>query len=325
MKRRDFITLLGGATAIVWPHAVLSAQRPLVAILVGGSSTDASRWLDGFLQGMQELGYVEGRNVEIAYRYAGGYLERMPALANDLVQLSPQVFVTGNIAGTLAIKKATATIPIVNPTLVDPVGFGLVTSHARPGGQVTGILTTLDTLPGKQLQLALEVLPGATRIGMLVNSSSPSNVAHRRDAEALATALAIKLVPVEVRSPVDIDAAFQTLAQQRTEILFLPNDGMLLSERKRVAALAAAARLPAIYGFREHVEDGGLMSYGINLRENWRRAAAFVHEILKGAKPGDLPVEFPTRLELVINLKSAKALGLIIPPTLLTRADEVIE
>jgi putative ABC transport system substrate-binding protein len=237
----------------------------------------------------------------------------------------PGVFVTGTIAGTLAIEQATAAIPIVNPALTDPLGFGLVASQARPGGQVTGILTTLDSLLGKQLELVLELVPGATRIGMLLNVSNPGNAFHLKTAEAVATALAVKLMSVEVRSPADIDAAFQTLAQQRPEILLIIPEALFLSERKRIVGLADGARLPTIYSTREHVEDGGLMSYGINLRESWRRAAAYVDKILKGAKPGDLPVEFPTRLELVINLKTAKALGITVPPTLLARADEVIE
>jgi ABC-type uncharacterized transport system substrate-binding protein len=328
MKRREFISLLGGA-AVACPFAVfaqVSARRPLVAILVAGSSTTVSRFaLDGFSEGMQQLGYVDGRDIDIVYRYADGDMARMPALANELVRLMPGVFVTATLAGTLAIKQATSAIPIVNPALTDPVGFGLVASQARPEGQVTGILMTLDSLLGKQLELALELLPGATRIGMLVNVSNPGDVFHLKTAKAAATALAIELISVEVRLPADIDAAFQTLAQQRAEILFIIPEALFLNERKRIVALAAGARLPTIYSSRQQVEDGGLMSYGINLRESWRRAADFVDKILKGAKPGDLSVEFPTRLELVINLKTAKALGLTVPSSLLARADEVIE
>jgi len=182
-----------------------------------------------------------------------------------------------------------------------------VASQARPGGQVTGILSTLDTLPGKQLELLLELVPGATRIGMLVNVSNPWDEFHLKAARAVATARAAKIIAVEIHAPADIDAAFQALAQQRAEILLIMPDALLLSERKRIAALAAGARLPALYSFREAVEDGGLMSYGVNVRESWRRVAAYVDKILKGTKPGDLAVEFPTWLELVINLKTAKA------------------
>jgi ABC-type uncharacterized transport system substrate-binding protein len=328
MKRWEFIFLLGGAV-VAWSFATVaqvSVRRPLVAILVAGSSTNISRRvLSGFSEGMQELGYVEGRDIDIVYRYADDDLARMPTLANELIQLMPSVFVTSTVAGTLAIRQATASIPIVNPALTDPVGFGFVASQARPGGQVTGILTTLDSLIGKQLELVLELVPGAARIGMLVNASNPGNVFHLRTAKTAATALAVTLVSVEVRGPADIDVAFQTLVQQRVEILLIIPEALFLNERKRIKALAAAARLPAIYSTREHVEDCGLISYGINLRESWRRSAAYVDKILKGSKPGDLPVEFPNRQELVINLKTAKVLGLVVPPSLLARADEVIE
>jgi putative ABC transport system substrate-binding protein len=274
---------------------------------------------------MQEIGYVEGRDIDIVTRYAEGDLTRAPALAADLIRQNPAVFVTGYYGATRAIMEATAAIPIVNPTIVDPIGFGLVQSQARPGGQITGILVSLDTLLGKQLELLLEAVSGAKRIGTLVNVNNPSNVVHWRNTEAAATTLGVKLLPFDVRLPADIDDAFQRFEQERVEAVLVATETMALNERKRIATLAAAARLPAIYGYREHVEDGGLMSYGIVLRESWRRAAAFVDKILKGAKPGDLAVELPTKFELVINLKTAKALGLTIPPTLLARADEVIE
>jgi putative tryptophan/tyrosine transport system substrate-binding protein len=327
MTRRELIALLGGVPAY-WPFpafAQVSARRPIVAVLVGASSANARKVLNGFSEGMQELGYVEGRDVDIVYRYADGDLAALPALANELAKLKPGVFVTATLPGTRAIKQATTAIPIVNPALTDPVGFGLVESQARPGGQVTGIMTTLDSLLGKQLELLLELIPGAARIGMLVNASNPGNMFHLRTAKAAATALRVTLVPVEVRLPADIDAAFQTLAQERAELLLIIPEALFLSERKRIVALAAGARLPTMYSWRELPEEGGLISYGTNIRESWRRASAFVDKILKGAKPGDLPVEFPTKLELVINAKTAKSLGLPVPPTLLARADEVIE
>jgi len=328
MKRRSIICLLGAM--FVWPSAAftqVSDRRPLVAVLIGGSSTNVSvrEVQNGLVQAMQEHGYVEGRDIDIVYRYADGDLKRMPELANELIRLMPAVFVTATIASTLAIKQATATIPIVNPALTDPVGFGLVASQARPGGQVTGIMATLDSLLGKQLELALELVPGAKRVGMLVNVSNPGNVFHLRTAEAAATALGLTLVSVEVRLPTDIEVAFQTLAQQRVELLLIIPEALFLIERKQIVALAAAARLPTLYSTREHTEDGGLMSYGTNIRASWRRAADYVDKILKGAKPGDLSVEFPTKLELIINLKTVNALGLKVPPALLARADEVIE
>jgi putative ABC transport system substrate-binding protein len=328
MRRREFAYLLSGGI-LAWPFfafAQMSARHPLVAILVAGSSTNVSRdVLNGFAEGMRGLGYVEGRDIEIVYRFANNDPARMPELARELTQLMPAVFVTGTIAGTFAIKQATAAVPIVNPALTDPVGFGLVQSQARPGGQVTGIMATLDSLLGKQLELVRELVPGATRIGMLVNVSNPGNVFHLKAAKAAAMALGITLVPIEVRRPEDIDAAFNTLAQERAELLLIIPEALFLNERQRIVALAAVARLPTIYGSRDLAEAGGLMSYGTNVRDGFQRAAAFVDKILKGAKPGDLPVEFPAKLELVINMKTAKTLGLTIPSTLLARADEVIE
>jgi putative ABC transport system substrate-binding protein len=326
MRRREFTTVLCAAV-VAGPFSAFAqvpAPRPVVAVLLGGSSTNALV-LNSFVQGMQELGYVEGRDIDIASRYAEGDLTRMSALATELIRYKPAVFVTGTLAGTLAIKQTAATIPIVNPSIADPIAFGLVESQARPGGQVTGILFTLDSLPGKQLELMLEAVPRAKSIGMLLNVNNPATMVNRRNADTATTALLVKLVPVEIRVPADIDDAFQRLVKERVEAVLVPPEVLVLSERKQIAALAAKARLPAIYGYREHVEDGGLMSYGINLRESWRRAAAFVDKILKGANPGDLPVELPTTFELVINLKTAKALGLTIPPSLLARADEVIE
>jgi putative ABC transport system substrate-binding protein len=281
--------------------------------------------LNGFVEGMRELGYADGRDIEIIYRFANNDPARMPELARELTQLMPAVFVTATIAGTFAIKQATTAIPIVNPALTDPVGFGLVQSQARPEGQVTGIMATLDSLLGKQLELVRELVPGATRIGMLVNVSNPGNAFHLKAAKAAALVLGITLVPIEVRTPEDIDGAFNTLTQERAELLLIIPEGLFINERRRIVALAAVARLPTIYGSRDLAEAGGLMSYGTNVREGWQRAAAFVDKILKGAKPGDLPVEFPTKLELVINLKAAKALGLEVPPLLIAQADELIE
>ena len=327
MRRRE---LLGSfaAVAALRPFVAFaqgSTRRPVVAVLIGASSTASSRYVSGFSQGLQELGYSEGRNIDIVYRYADGDLARLPGLAGELMALRPDAIVSGTTAGILAVKQATATIPIVGPGMTDPEGFGLIASIARPGGQVTGILLTLDTLPAKQLQLALEVLPGASRIGLLSNVGNSTHAFYRRNAEASAATFGRKLVPVEVRVPDDLDAAFQALVRERVELGVLLPDAMFLGESRRIAALARAARLPTMHGFREHVEDGGLMSYGIDIRESFRRAAVYVDKILKGAKAGDLPVELPTKFELIINLKTAKALGLTIPPTMLSRADEVIE
>jgi putative tryptophan/tyrosine transport system substrate-binding protein len=325
--RREFITLLGGA-AVAWPRyaaAQGSIERPLVAFLSGGSSEAASHYVTGFSQRMQELGYVASRNISVVYRYADGDMGRVPALVDELVRLKPSIMVAANTEVAIAMAKATAAIPIVAANVTDPVAFGLVASHARPGGNVTGILPTLDTLPEKQLALAAEVIRGLAKMGMLVNPRFQANTIHRHGAQRAAVALAIKLVPVEVRSPDDLDAAFQAMARERVGGVFVLQDPMFLTERRRIAMLAIAAQLPTMFGYRDHVEAGGLMSYGVNLRANFRRAADYVDRILKGTKPGDLPVELPTKFEFVINMKTAKALGLTFPLSMQQLADEVIE
>jgi putative ABC transport system substrate-binding protein len=319
--------LLGGAAA-AWPLAArgqVSTRPPLIAFLSGQSSASASRYVTAFAQRMQELGYVAGRDVEIVYRYADGDVGRGPVLVNELVGLKPDVMVASNTQVAVAMRQATGTIPIVVGTITDPVAFGLVASHARPGGNVTGILSTLDTLPEKQLALAAEAVRGPAKMGMLVNPTFQAHAIHRQGAERAAVALTIKLVTVEVRLPDDLDAAFQSMRHEGVGSVLILQDPMFLNQRKRIATLASTARLPTVFGFREHVEAGGLMSYGIDLGTSFRRAADYVDKVLKGTKPGDLPVELPTKFELVINLNTAKTLGLEIPPTLLATADEVID
>ena len=325
MRRREFITLLGGAAA--WPFAgfAQTLARPVVGCLVAGSKAGTERVFDGFMQGMRDLGYVEGQNWTFEVRYADGDQARAQSLAEELVRIKPEVLVSGAMAGVVALKKFTDTIPIVSPILVDPVGFGFVRSHARPGGNVTGVLLTVEDLPSKQLALAGEMVPNARKVGLLVNPGNPTHDAQRPNVEAAAAALGIELVTLQARMPDDLHAAFDKLTRERVAMVLAFPDGMFLNERKRIALLAMAARLPSMFGLRQNVEDGGLMSYGVELRESWRRTAAFVDKILKGTKPGDLPVEFPTKLELVINLTAAKVLGLEVPATLLARADEVIE
>ena len=281
--------------------------------------------MESLRHGLRDLGYIEGKNIDMALRYADGDYTRLPALAEELVRLAPRVIVTDVRLSTLEAKKASSTIPIVSPFLTDPTGLGLATSDARPGGQVTGILFTLDSLPGKQLEIALEIVPGAKKIGVLSNATNPAQAIPRRNTEAGAAALAIKLVSAEVHGPGDLDAAFQTLAGERVDFVSVFPDSLLLIERRRIASLAIGAKLPTLFAFREHVEVGGLLSYGVDARESYRRAATYVDRILKGAKPADLPIELPTKLQLVINLKTANTLGLTIPPSLLARADEVIE
>src|SRR5215469_3459157 len=263
MRRREFISLLSGAV-ITWPRAATpkgAAEHPLVAVLLAVSSTSAARYVSAFPQGLRELGYVEGENIEILYRYAEGDLTRLPALAGELVQLHPDVIVTAGSA-IPEIKRSTATIPIVGVAMTDPVGFGFATSIARPGGQVTGIMYTVDSLLAKQLQLMLEVLPGTPRIGLLLNARNPYASHYRQNAEAAATSFARKLDIVEIREPDDLDVAFQGWSRERVDAVLEFQDSLFLSQRRRIAALAMAARLPTMFAFREHVEDGGLISYG---------------------------------------------------------------
>jgi putative ABC transport system substrate-binding protein len=327
MRRRDFVTLLGGAVA-AWPLAARAQnlrQRPLVGSLMVQSLAHSARYASEFLRGMVELGYLEGRDIDLERRYAAGDLKRLPALASELVKLKPDVILTTTSAAALALTQVTQSIPIVATAMVDPVGFGLAASEARPGGQVTGILISLDTLPGKQLALALEVVPGAAKVGVLMNALNPTTAVYRAGIEAAAATLSTKPVPVEVRGSDDLDAAFQKFVHEKVELVFVAQDSFLLSERARLATLATAARLPTMHGLREHVEAGGLICYGINVAENHRRAATLVDKILKGAKVGDLPIELPVRLELLVNLKTAKSIGLVISESFLVRADEVIE
>jgi putative tryptophan/tyrosine transport system substrate-binding protein len=327
MRRRDFIKIVAGST-VAWPLAARaqpSAKRPLIAWLSTGAPAGVQDFIDAFLQGMREHGYAEGRQFDITYRFADGYTERLPALADELVRLNPNVILAPASGPAVAAKRATATIPIVTPALADAVHLGLIASDSRPGGNVTGITPYVAGLPAKQMELAREVVPGAARIGVLANLSDPKAPPQWEELAAAGRKLEVNVVMADAPTPDDLDSAFQVLARQGTDVVIVLQTSMLVSERNRIATLAATTRLPAIYGYREHVDAGGLISYGVDLRACFRRAAYYVDRILKGVAPGDLPVEFPTKLELVINLKTAKALGIEIPPTLIVRADEVIE
>jgi putative ABC transport system substrate-binding protein len=330
MKRREFITLLGGAAAssCAWPFAALAqvlTKRPRITYIGGSGPRPSAKVTGAFIEGMRALGYTEGRDFEMEYRWAEGYLERLPALAEESVRRGSDVIVVANPQAAVAAKDATQTIPIVGALLDDPVGLGLIKSDARPGGNVTGLLTSVPGLPAKQLELARDLIPGATRIGLLVNPTNVSDLNQRREMETAAAAMALTLISVETRTPEDLDPVFPALARERVEVVIALRDPLFFTRRRTLTAAALASRLPTIYAFREPVDDGGLISYGIDISQNFRRAADYVVKILKGAKPGDLPVEFPTKLELVINLPTAKALGLTIPPALFARADEVIE
>jgi len=325
MRRREFIKVIGGA-ASAWSlvaRAQEPTKRPLIAVL-SAITKEGNSPLSAFELGMRELGYVDGRNINFEYRFAEGRLERLPELAQELLRLSPNVILAAVTPAAVAAKALTQTIPIVCPLLADPIRFGLIANEARPGGNVTGISFRTEGLTSKKVELALQMIPDVREIGFLVNVAS-GVIIDRQELESTCQRLGIKAVPAEVRTANDLDSAFQALANAHVQSVIVLVDGMLFSERARIAALAASTRLPAIYGFRDHVDAGGLVSYGVNLSENFHRAATYVNKILKGAKPGDLPVEFPTKLELIVNNRAAKALGLNIPPSVLVRADEAID
>jgi len=328
MRRRDFAFLVCAATMT---SRVLLAQATTRQFRVGSlwfATKDAPltvRYLGQVLTGMRELGYAEGQNLEMLDRFADFQADRLPQLATELVQLKPDVIVAGATIQAVALKKATDTVPIVVGALADPVELGLIKSYARPGGNVTGIMPYVAGLPTKQLELAREVVPGATRIGLLDDVTDPKARPQRREIEAAAEKLEIKIVPAVVRTASDIGQAYETLSTSGVEIVVVEQSSMLLTAGLVIAEAAGAKKLPTLYGYHEHVEAGGLVSYGVNLDWCYQRAAYYVDRILKGANPADLPVEFPTTIELWINKKTAKALGLKIPPTLLVRADKVIE
>jgi putative ABC transport system substrate-binding protein len=327
IRRRQFISALGGAT-VAWPLAARAQQSktPMIGSLLPGSKLASAQFFDGFPLGMQERGYLAGRDYVLESRYADGDLARLPPLAEELVRLKPDVIVAATSPAALAAKQATANIPIVGLNLVDPVGTGLVNSEARPGTNITGTLQYLAGLTGKQLELARDLVPGVTKIGILGNvANSIFNAAQREEAEATAAKLGLSIFMLEIRTTDEIGPAIQTFVQEGTNVVSVLRDSLFLTVRRQIAAFALAAHLPTIYGFREHVESGGLLSYGIDLRAFYMRAAFYVDKILKGEKPADLPIEFPTKLELVINLTTAKALGITVPGTVLARVDEVIE
>jgi putative ABC transport system substrate-binding protein len=327
--RREFIALLSGATAMV-PRAVLAqtiSRRFLVGYLSFPTKDNplAVRYLGEFLTGMRELGYTEGQDFEMLYRFADFHADRLPQLAMELVQLKPDVIVTTATIQAVALKKATDTIPIVVGALADPVELGLITSFARPGGNVTGIMPYVKGLPTKQLEIARELVAGATRIGLLDDVTDPKARPQRREIEAAGQNLEIKIIPAEVRTAADIGQAYEAFAAANTEVVVVEQSTLLINARQVIAEAAAAKKFPTVYGYHEHVEVGGLLSYGVNLDWCFNREAYYVDKILKGTKPADLPVEFPTSLEVWINLKTAKVLGLKIPPTLLVQADKIIE
>jgi len=296
-----------------------------IGVLETMSPTLNTANLDAFRQGLRDLGYVEGQNFVIEYRSADGRPERFPGLATELVRLKVDLIVTTETPAVLAAKKATGSIPIVMATSADPAGFGIVSSLARPGGNVTGLSTIAVELAGKRLELLKEAIPRIARIAELANTSNPASASNWRQIEAAARSLGLEPQLLDVRAPEDFARAFDTAIKQRADAVVVANDTLTQTNLRRIVDLSAKHRLPSIFASREFVDAGGLMAYGPNFMDTYRRAATFVDKILKGTKPADLPVEQPTKFELVINLKTAKALGLTIPPSLLVRADSVIE
>jgi putative tryptophan/tyrosine transport system substrate-binding protein len=328
VPRRAFMAIIAGGllAAPLAAQAQPAGKVWRIGVLSSGSpSGSAVARVDAFKQGLRELGYVEGQNTVIESRWGAGKYESLPALAAELVRLKMDVILTAGVPAIRAAKEATSTIPIIMAVVVDPVATGLVASLARPGGNITGLSVMTPELVGKQLGMLKEIVPRASRVAVLWNPTNLGNPPQLRAAELAARTLGMRLQPLEARSPRDIDNAFAAMTKEAAGAIVVLVDVMFIDQRTRIADLAATRRLPAVYGQVEHVESGGLMAYAPSFLDNFRRAAVYVDKILKGAKPGDLPIEQATKFELVINLKTAKALGLTIPPSLLARADQVIE
>jgi putative ABC transport system substrate-binding protein len=328
MDRRTFLFVfsLGALSAPLAVEAQPTGKVYRIGYLGAGSATVSQPSVEAFREGLRELGLVEGQNIVIDYRFAEGGFDRLPDLAAELVRLRVDVIMAGPTAPAVAAKNATGTIPIVVAGVGDPVELGLIASLARPGGNVTGLSFSVGMdIFGKGLELLREAVPTFRRVAILSNPANPSHALAITNAKAAAGSLGVQLQLLEAREPNQFDAAFAAMAKGRVDALLVLADGMFIFHRARLADLTAKNRVPSMHGVRENAEAGGLMSYGPSTVAAWRRAAFFVDRILKGAKPADLPVEQPTKFELVINLKTAKALGLTIPPTLIARADEVIE
>jgi len=325
MKRRAFITLLAGAAA--WPLAARGQQPgklPTIGFLGQSTRSAGSEWVAAFVQRLRELGWIESRTVAIEYRWAEGRDERFAEIAAEFVRLKVDIIVTSGTSQVLAAKQATSVIPIVFATAGDPVGNNLVASLARPGGNATGLSNQMTDIAGKKLELLREVVHGLGRLAIIGNVDNPAVVREMGEVQAAAATLGLEVHTLEIRQAQDITPAFEAL-KGRADALYVCIDALVNANRIRINTSALGARLPTMHGSRDYVEAGGLISYGPNTPNQFRRAADYVDKILRGAKPGDIPVEQPTKFDLVVNLTTAKALGIEVPLTLLARADEVIE
>jgi putative ABC transport system substrate-binding protein len=327
LKRREFMKLLGGA-AVTWPlpaRAEQASDRPLIGVLLPISSVTAMRNIEAFREGLRDLGYVEGRNITMETRFAEGTIERLPALAAELVALKPAIIVAGSPPAVLAARNVTHTIPIVMNSNENPITLGLAASLARPGGNVTGFWWGDEGLIGKQLELLKGAVPSVERVGIMVHPGDASTSEPSKSLPTVTPALGITARVIEVHSPTDFEPAFATAKREGLQGLQMGNAILFVSNRAQLTALAASARLPTIYGIREFTTAGGLMSYGTSLPDLYRNKARLVDKILKGASPADLPIERPTKFELVINLQTARTLGIEVPNSIQLLADEIIE
>jgi putative ABC transport system substrate-binding protein len=326
--RRTFLLAAAAWPALAWAGAVRAqapAKIPRIGLLTPLSPSDAVLWNQAFRFGLRDLGWVEGKNISIEYRYAEGRSDRLPDLAADLVRLKVDVIVASATSDALVARKATRAIPIVMVSAADPVASGLVESLARPGGNITGLSQMSLELSGKRLELLKEMVPKLTRVAVLWNPQGAASPVYWKEIQLPARQLGLQLHSLEVRSPNDFDQAFEDATRARAGALSIMPDPVIVANLKRIADLAARSRLPSIYQWSEFADAGGLVTYGVDRADMFRRAATFVDKILKGAKPGDLPIDRATRFELVVNLKTASALGITIPQSILLRADRVIE
>jgi putative ABC transport system substrate-binding protein len=329
MRRREFITLLGGGAASVSlpfaAHAQQSRKVPRIGVLLPGTAASFSLRTKAFLEGLRDLGYLEGQTIEIEWKWGQDRVEGLPELAAELVRRNVEVIVTGGTPAAKALKGATGTIPIVMAIIGDPVAAGLVDSLARPGGNATGFSIVAPDLSGKRLELLREIVPNVSPVAVMLNTRNPQSQFELKETQTAARALGLRLHPIQVSPDDTLEQAFAAMSNASARTLIILTDPIFFSQRKSIVDLAARHRLPAMYFFQEFAKEGGLVSYGPSDLDLYRRSATYVDRILKGAKAGELPVEQPTKFELVINLKTAKAIGLDIPPMLLARADEVIE